>query len=155
MGWITHLNDHRVDVSSESRFRAFSESVVAGGGEIVAKLTIPVKENTGISLGRLYMRQLLQQSSDIELVYFSNDAVAAGAMMYCLAEGMQIPKDIALASFSGLEIAGAMPIPITTVSSPRFEMGRVGVKWILKRLAGEQVPPIANAQFELIPGESS
>ena len=101
------------------------------------------------------MAPLVSGDAPVEALYCSNDSVAAGAMMHCLAEGLAIPHDIAIASFSGLEIARAMPITITTVRSPRYEMGRLAAELILRRLGGEDPPRVTDAGFELLPGAST
>ncbi len=145
--------DHETDRAAATRFAGFEKSLSENDRSIEAVLT--VKEPSGIGLGRNNMRSLLAMSSDLDVVYFSNDAVAAGAMMYCMAEGIAVPGDIALASFSGLEIAGAMPTPITTVSSPRYNMGTTSADLILARVEGRATKTITEAKFELSIGAST
>ncbi len=146
-------SDHSIDHAASLRFKGFQNEIKKHAVDFIHKLT--VTDQSGISLGRNYMPQLLEQCRDVDVVYFSNDAVAAGAMMHCLAAGIDIPKDIALASFSGLEIASAMPIPITTVRSPRFEMGKLSAERVLARLLGENVTRVTDTGFELIEGASA
>jgi len=145
-------SNHSTDSSAANRFRGFTNEIQAAG--CVMEPVITVDETSGISMGRNHMHRVLAHSDSVELVYFSNDTVAAGAMMYCLSEGVRVPEDIAIASFSGLEIAGAMPTPITTIRSPRFQMGHVGASRILNRINGESCQSIEEARFELIEGGS-
>lgn len=146
-------SNHAIDVTAASRFAAFKATVEEHGGCLVK--AVMVDTHSGISLGREHMHLLLQDDLDIDLVYFSNDAVAAGAMMCCMARKIAIPETLALASFSGLEIAGAMPIPITTTRSPRYDMGHTAVLQVLRRLAGEKFAFVQKAAFTLIEGEST
>lgn len=146
-------SNHAIDFTAATRFAAFRKTVEKHGGQMVK--AVMAEKNSGISLGREHMHQLVDSELDIDLVYFSNDAVAAGAMMYCLAQKMDIPGQLALASFSGLEIAGAMPIPITTTRSPRFDMGHAAASQVLRRLSGEQFTYIEKASFTLVEGESA
>lgn len=145
--------DHKTDRAAATRFDGFEE--VLHKNQLSFDTVLTVQEPSGISLGRNNMQTLLEKSSDLEVVYFSNDAAAAGAMMYCMAEGISIPDDIALASFSGLEIASAMPVQITTVSSPRYDMGRKSGELILSRIMGEETEKIIKAAFELCVGASA
>jgi len=145
-------SDHAVDITAGIRFNSFKQTVEQHGG-LMIKAAMP-ERNSGISLGRKHMHLLMEQGLDIELVYFSNDAVAAGAMLYCLAEGIRIPDQMALASFSGLEIASSMPVAITTIGSPRFDMGRIAAKQLLRRINGESFEFIRDAGFTLIEGGS-
>ena len=146
-------SNHETDRSAANRFKGFRDTVLAAGGKIDPVIT--VDEISAISLGRNHMHRILEFQADVELVYFSNDTVAAGAMMYCLANQIRVPEDIGIASFSGLEIAGAMPKPITTIRSPRYEMGHIGASKILSSIQGEPCVRIEEAGFELIPGASA
>ncbi|NIA69967.1 LacI family DNA-binding transcriptional regulator [Pelagibius litoralis] len=145
--------DLQRDKAAGKRFKGFSDTVLKGGGKMVAELT--VDEPSGIGLGRRHMASLLAQSAKIEIVYASNDAVASGALMYCLAEGISVPRELALASFSGLEVGQSMPLPLTTIRSPRYEMGRLSAERILDRLNGKTPPRITDAGFEFIEGETT
>jgi len=59
------------------------------------------------------------------------------------------------ASFGGMELASALPIPITTTLSPRYTIGQLGADQIIRRIAGETIEAIHDVGFELIPGASS
>lgn len=146
-------SNHSVDKPAASRFQAFVRALRRKDIELRTSLTVP--ESSGISLGRNHAETLLKGKVKFDTLYCSNDAVAAGVMMYCLAEGIRVPEDLAIASFSGLEIAEAMPVPLTTVRSPRLEIGRLSAARILARLRNEAAPRVTNAGFELVPGHSA
>ncbi len=145
--------DLEADKAAGKRFKGFLETITQGGGELVAKST--VDEPSSVALGRRHFADLLAQSPRIEAVYLSNDAVASGALMYCLAEGIPVPEKIAIASFSGLEIGQAMPLPLTTVRSPRYKMGCLSAQRVLDRLNGKKPPRVTDAGFELIEGATT
>ena len=145
--------DHEADKAAAARFEGFREILEENGLPFEAVLTI--QEPSGIGLGRENMKQLLAMSDSLDAVYFSNDSVAAGAMMYCMAEGIEIPDQLALASFSGLEIASAMPIPITTISSPRYNMGTLSTELVLARIKGKSVGSMHDSGFQLCSGASA
>ncbi|MEM8531505.1 MAG: substrate-binding domain-containing protein, partial [Chloroflexota bacterium] len=52
-----------------------------------------------------------------------NDFVALGVMQRVLAHGLSIPHDIAIAGFDDIAIAPHMPVPLTTVAQPKYEIG--------------------------------
>lgn len=141
------------DRSAAKRLAGFTNTIEKGGASLCAQLTMD--EASSVSLGRDHMEDLLAMDSGMDAVYFSNDAVAAGAMMYCMKKGINIPGDLALASFSGLDIAAAMPLPLTTIKSPRYTLGQLSAKRIISRINGEKSPRITDAGFEFIEGESS
>lgn len=145
--------DHRLDHSARKRFEGFTGALAAAGAQLAHQMT--VAEPSGIGIGRDYILTLLRGAPDIDAVFCSNDAVAAGAMMRCLAEAIAIPEQVALAGFGGLEIAASMPKPITTIRSPRYEMGRDAVGCILRRLAGDPVTTRDERAFDLVVGASA
>lgn len=145
--------NHSNDVSGAQRFTGFCNTIEKHGGRM--SNAIQIDEHSGIAMGRHNMHRVLECKDTVELVYFSNDAVASGAMMYCMAQGISIPEKLALASFSGLEIARSMPLSITTTASPRFRMGQEGAAQILRRIKGEDFPFIVDAGFEIIEGQTS
>ena len=145
--------DLETDLAANKRFKGFVETVRQGGGTLIAKLT--VDEPSSVGLGRKHMADLLAQSSQIEAVYTSNDAVASGALMYCLAKGIAVPQSVAIASFSGLELGQSMPLPLTTVRSPRYRMGRLSAKRVLDRLNGKKTPRVTDAGFEFVEGATT
>ena len=145
--------DLESDRAAGRRFTGFLETFRRGGGELVAKST--VDEPSSVGLGRRHVAGLLAQSPEIEVVYASNDAVASGALMHCLAEGIAVPGEVAIASFSGLEIGQSMPLPLTTVRSPRYEMGRLSAQRVLDRLNGKKPPRVSDAGFEFIEGATT
>lgn len=144
---------HDLDTSAALRYQGFSETLSQHGAAMLAKRT--TDKASGITLGRDFLPEVLTAAPEAELIYLSNDAVAAGAMMRCMKEGIDVPSQLALASFGGMELASALPVPITTTRSPRFTMGQLGADQIIRRIAGESVDNITDVGFELIPGASS
>ena len=144
--------DHETDRTAAKRYKGFVERIEQSEGIVV--LSVTAQEPSSISLGRKNIDGLLARRDAFDAVYFSNDAVAAGAMMYCLEVGVKIPEDVAMAGFGGLEIASAMPISITTVHTPRYEMGQHSAHLVIDRLGGKKVASIKQASFKLIPGAS-
>jgi LacI family gluconate utilization system Gnt-I transcriptional repressor len=145
--------DLQTDRSAGRRLKGFKTALAKAGIGDIAELT--VRESSGITLGRTQMGTLLERHPQLDAVYFSNDAVATGAMMHCMAHGISVPQQLALASFSGLEIGQALPVPLTTVRSPRYEIGKLAVERIKTRLADRTTPKVTNAGFELITGAST
>ena len=145
--------DPGLDRAAAKRYAGFKSVISKSEASLVA--TMNTMAVSGINLGREHMPELLAKAEHIDVVYFSNDAVATGAMLYCMSAGISVPQDIALASFSGLEIAAALPCPITTIRSPRHEMGKMAGDRIRARLRGDKVKRVTDAGFELIEGMSA
>ncbi|MBL1406763.1 MAG: LacI family DNA-binding transcriptional regulator [Rhizobiales bacterium] len=113
----------KTDLRAEKRFNGFAETILAAGAQLVDK-----KSDFGPSsmqMGRRLTKEIIDQNNTIDALYFSNDDMAAGALMHTIANNISVPQQIALASFNGLEFLDALPLKITTVKSPRFKIGEL------------------------------
>lgn len=108
------------DRRAAKRLEGFAETVRAGGGRLIVSRI--ADEPSSLPLGRKMTADLLG-SSRPEAIYYSNDDLAAGGLMHCLAEGIAVPRRVALAGFNGLEFAEALPLRLTTTRTPRYEIG--------------------------------
>ncbi len=68
-----------------------------------------------------------------------NDPAAFGAMMAILEAGLRIPDDIAIGGFSDDIRASLMPIPLTTVCQPAYEVGNQAAQALVNIIEGN--PP--------------
>jgi LacI family transcriptional regulator, gluconate utilization system Gnt-I transcriptional repressor len=94
---------------------------------------------SSISVGQGLMIALLEKHPDIDAVFFANDDLAAGALFECQRRKIRVPKDIAIIGFNDSEIASQVNPGLTTVATPRYEMGRLAADMLLRRLRGTRV----------------
>ncbi len=94
---------------------------------------------SSISVGRELMIDLLEKYPNVDAVFFANDDLAAGALFECQRRKIKVPKDIAIIGFNDSEIASQVNPGLTTVATPRFEMGRLAADMLLRRLRGTRV----------------
>ncbi|MBN2416313.1 LacI family DNA-binding transcriptional regulator [bacterium] len=84
--------------------------------------------------GYLAMKQLLQLGSERPTaVFVSSDIQAAGAVRAISEEGLTIPEDVSLIGFDDIEIAEYLEL--TTMRQPMFQLGQLGVRRLLERIA--------------------
>jgi len=131
----------QLDTRAKKRKQGFESAINDSGATIINELT--PKDASSMMLGRQLTAELLSQNHQIDAIYYSNDDMAAGGLMHCLATGLKPPRDIALASFNGLEFIDALPLKITTIKSPRFEIGRLAADYIANE-ASESLPKATN-----------
>ena len=94
---------------------------------------------SSIGVGKALMIDLLEKHPQIDAVFFANDDLAAGALFECQRRKIRVPKDIAIIGFNDSDIASQVNPALTTVSTPRFEMGRLAADMLLRRLRGTRV----------------
>lgn len=66
--------------------------------------------------------------------------MAIGALRALRESGLKVPEDVAIVSFNGIEASEFANPPLTTIKVHTEEMGRTGVKLLLDRLKGRELP---------------
>ena len=74
-----------------------------------------------------------------DVICYLNDHMAFGGMATCQRLGIRVPDDIGIAGFNDLEINSVLPLPITTVVTPRLQMGATGARNLVARINGAVV----------------
>ena len=131
-------NDHR----ARKRLEGFEEALAR------ADLTLVDREfysgGSALLKGREMTAAVLTRSPDVDFLYYSNDMIGAGGLLYCLAQGLDVPGKIGLAGFNGVELLDGLPRRLATMDACRLEIGRRAAAII----AG-QIP--ATKVIELLP----
>jgi len=123
------------------RFDAFREACQAAGAG-VAPGHIAVADFT-YEGGREAMSNLIRSGDLPRAIFAANDLMALGALEACLAAGLRVPGDVAIAGFDDIEASRMVTPAITTVIQPGRWMGREVGRLLVDRLAGEPgAPPV-------------
>ena len=143
-------NDHR----AAARLVGFKSGLTEAGLTLTGCVTLA--EPSSVALGRRGLRMLLDSGDTLpDLVYFSNDDMAVGGVFHCMAAGIILPDQLAIACFNGLEIGQSLPVALTTTASHRALIGETAAACILKRLAGEDTARMTDVGFSLVEGGTS
>lgn len=81
--------------------------------------------------GRLAASEILELSDLPTALVVANDLMALGAMQELKANGIRIPQDISIVGFDDIAFASLADPPLTTVCSPRVEIGRRAIEALL------------------------
>jgi len=63
--------------------------------------------------------------------------IGAGGLLYCLDTGIDIPGQVGLAGFNGLELLDGLPRQLATMDACRSEIGRKAASIVARRASGE------------------
>lgn len=141
------------DLRAQKRYHSFAKTLRAGGGEIVFERI--AKRPSSMLLGRELTAECLASQNDIQAIYYSNDDKAAGGLMHCLANNINVPNDLALAGFNGLPFVEALPLRITTTLTPRYEMGAAAAEYVAQTEEGTSTPNHIAFDAPLIIGDTT
>ncbi|MCG8511730.1 MAG: LacI family DNA-binding transcriptional regulator [Rhodospirillales bacterium] len=109
-----------------------------------------------IRSGGQAVSRLLADVPDLDAVFFGNDDLAVGALLECNRRGIDVPGKLAIAGFNGLEFSGEMLPRLTTIQTPRTEIGRRAAEMLTARLAGQDVTSASvDVGFTLLARESA
>lgn len=115
---------------------AFQAELERLGTPLLASIILD--EASSLLAGAEGLKRLLIDAPEIDAVFFANDDLAMGALFYCQANGLSVPGKIAIAGFNGLDISQSISPQLTTIATPRYEIGYLAGELILQRiLAGE------------------
>jgi LacI family transcriptional regulator, gluconate utilization system Gnt-I transcriptional repressor len=106
---------------------------------------------SSMALGGELFEDLLRNRPDCDAIFFCNDDLAQGGVLAALRLQVAVPGRIAIAGFNDLSGSDQMVPPLTTVRTPRHDMGEAGAHMLLSLMRGE-VPPQSTIDlgFELV-----
>lgn len=149
-GYIGSLGE--LDLRAAKRFQAFAR-IVREAGASINSVEKP-QDGSSMETGRVITRQMLSSADKPQAIYYANDDLAAGGLMHCLAEGLSVPDDVALAGFNGLGFLSALPRRITTTSTPRYDIGASAANWLLQS-PEKETPNVIELAAPLIIGDTT
>lgn len=133
--------DHR----AKKRLEGFEEALAKAG------LTLADREfysgGSALLKGREMTEAVLNRTPDVDFLYYSNDMIGAGGLLYCLAQGIDVPGKVGLAGFNGVELLDGLPRRLATMDACRLEIGRRAAQII----AGKHEGTIGGEVIELTP----
>lgn len=73
-------------------------------------------------------------------LFAANDEMAIGFLTRVRAAGVEVPGDISIIGFDGIDFADYVEPRLTTFRQPRRALGQAGADLLVRAIAGEQVP---------------
>lgn len=108
------------------------------------------------ALGATMFEQIASVTPPIDAIFFNNDDLAQGALLAALRLRVDVPARIAIVGFNDLAGSDQMVPPLTTVRTPRAQIGESAARMLLDLMRGEPPPsPSIDVGFELVVRGSS
>jgi LacI family transcriptional regulator len=137
-----------------SRLAGYRAALRAAGRALDPALTAYADFRT--EGGYVATRQLLQLKKPPDGLLIANNLMTVGGMQAIAEAGLDVPQDIAVVGFDDANWATALRPPLTVVTQPTYEIGRIAAELLLHRIDGEKCAPrrvVLRAQ--LVPRGSS
>ena len=123
--------------TAEQRLAGYREGLALGGvhPDTMEVIAGDYRMNSGYEAAKLL---LLRPKSDRPTVLMcSNDLMAIGALEFCRAEGIVVPRDVSITGFDDIPIANLLTPRLTTASQPALDMGKEAADLLIKLIDGE------------------
>lgn len=111
-------HDHR----ARKRMEGFEAGLAEAGVELADREFY--SGGSALLKGREMTAAILKRTPDLDFIYYSNDMIGAGGLLYCLAEGIDVPGKLGLAGFNGVDLLDGLPRKLATMDACRKEIGQ-------------------------------
>jgi LacI family gluconate utilization system Gnt-I transcriptional repressor len=132
IGFVGAQLDERTLRRREGYRRAMQDAGLAD-----PRLEVMVSDPSTIALGAELLRRMLQSAPDVQAVYFCNDDLAHGALYYCQRHSIAVPEQLAICGFNDLPASAWITPSLTTVGTPRYQVGYEAASLLLRTIRGE------------------
>lgn len=144
----------QLDPRMMKRREGFRKGLQEAGIEPGVEVLLPTP--TTVDMGAQLLRRVLETQPDCDAVFCCNDDLALGALFECQRQGIPVPGRMAIAGFNDLSWAACATPSITTVITPRYDIGYKAAELLVRQLKGEDIArPRLDLGFELAVREST
>ena len=106
---------------------------------------------SSIALGAQMFERIMREQPGVDAVFFCNDDLAQGALLAALRLGIAVPQRVAVAGFNDLTGSDQMLPALTTVRTPRADIGTAAARMLLALMNGDTVAaPCVDLGYELV-----
>lgn len=99
--------------------------------------------------GRHMLGVLLDMHAGVSAAAFSNDHLACGVLLEAQRRGVAVPRALALLGFGDFSIGRHLQPALSTVSTPRYEIGRAAAQAVIDAIQG-RAPVHRELTFQLL-----
>ena len=141
------------DFRARKRLEGFEEALGRAGLALVDHEYY--SGGSALLKGREMTQAVLARNPDVDFLYYSNDMIGAGGLLYCHDMAIDVPGRLGLAGFNGLELLDGLPRRLATMDACRKEVGRRAAQIIAGRNMDPQLEPEVEELFPILqPGDT-
>jgi LacI family transcriptional regulator len=145
---VAHLNDlgHK-DIglvvgplytsNGDRRLRAFTQATRRHGLRAKIVEAAAFDEISGYRAGQ----QMFREHPNVTAVVAGNDLLALGVIDAATERGLRCPRDVSVVGFNDMPLAGRLQPPLTTISIPEHDLGRLAAECLISLIEDPAQPP--------------
>lgn len=120
--------------TGRERLEGFSQELRRRGQELPVERI--VSGDFHVNAGLHAARRLLALHPELTAIFAANDDAAVGVIGALREAGLRPGEDIAVAGYNDVPYAAHLPVPLTSVSTPNFEVGQAAANLLIRQLGG-------------------
>jgi LacI family transcriptional regulator, repressor for deo operon, udp, cdd, tsx, nupC, and nupG len=129
---IGHISCKNNFVSTIQRKNGYKNALEEAGIPFDPELT--AYGDYGFNSGYKAANRLLSLDKRPEAIFAISDIMAIGAIKAIREKGLTIPADISVMGFDDISFASMYDPPLSTVSQPKYELGKTAVELLMRQL---------------------
>ena len=126
----------RLDARAQRRVKGYRRAMEEAGVDTSEMIAATPQPST-FALGARLFSELIAGTPDVDAIFAANDDLALGALFECHRRGMRVPEDMSIIGFNDLEICAASFPSLSSVATPRYEMGRQAAEIVKRIIRGD------------------
>jgi LacI family gluconate utilization system Gnt-I transcriptional repressor len=140
----------QLDARVMQRLQGYREALAEAGLHDDALEWLDARRSS-MALGGELFAALRTRHPDVDAIFFCNDDLAQGGLLAALRLGVAVPQTVSVAGFNDLEGSDQMLPPLTTVRTPRAQIGAQAASMLLALMRGDPwVPRQVDTGYELL-----
>jgi LacI family gluconate utilization system Gnt-I transcriptional repressor len=108
----------------------------------IKQSSIIVDAPSSVPLGGDLLMRIMKNQPGMTALFCGNDNMALGALFECQRRGIAVPGDLSIIGFNDLEFSASACPALSTVVTPRYEMGTRSGEIILEIVRGSGMRPV-------------
>ncbi|WP_174734576.1 substrate-binding domain-containing protein [Mesobacillus harenae] len=126
---IVHISGPKSFFPAQGRIKGYLNVMEDKGWE-----EIIYEGDFTLESGRKQTEKLLKEQPDVDGIFYANDLMAIGALKAFKNLGVNVPKDIAIIGFDGIQLTEIVSPEISTISQPINKIGEIATNSLIYKI---------------------
>lgn len=145
----------RMDPRAQRRLEGYSD-VMHAEGLYDQRLIHTSPHPSSVMRGSQMFADFLGLAPDADAVFCNNDDMALGALFECQRRHIRVPEQFGIIGYNDLDYSSASAPTLSSIRTPRYEMGHRAIEMIIAASKGERPQPgVVDIGYELMARQST
>lgn len=149
---IAHISGPKQLQISKDRQKGYSDTMKT---HFPGDSVISYEGDFSLESGKKMAQALIEEHPDTDGIFLANDLMAIGCQKAMRLMGKNIPEEIAIIGFDGIQLTKMVEPEISTIEQPIYEIGVSAVTKLLQIIEEEQVDSHQSLDIRLVEREST